>query len=136
MEIEELFKNLNFSNVIWEILTPVIFSCADFVTGYIQAIINKNVKSSKMRVGLLHKVLIFLIIILSFVFSFAFNIPYVSNVICIYVVIMETTSIIENLKKAGIDTGKFGNILNKEGDENDKRNWHFMFSRKRKLWKT
>lgn len=122
MEIEELFKNLNFSNVIWEILTPVIFSCADFVTGYIQAIINKNVKSSKMRVGLLHKVLIFLIIILSFVFSFAFNIPYVSNVICIYVVIMETTSIIENLKKAGIDTGKFGNILNKEGDENDKRN--------------
>ena len=61
MDLYELIKDLNFTSVAWQIFTPLCFSLADFVTGYIQAVINHDVKSQKMRVGLLHKTLIFLV---------------------------------------------------------------------------
>lgn len=111
MEIYEVIEKLHFTSITWQVLTPLIFSLADFITGYIQAVINKDVSSQKMRVGLLHKILIMLVIILSFVINFAFNTEWISKVVCIYVIIMEITSIIENLKKAGLDVGKFGEML-------------------------
>lgn len=119
MEIEILLEKLNFSNIAWQIGVPLIFSLADIITGYIQAVINKCVDSQKMRVGLLHKVLIALVIILSFVMGFAFNISFIPKTVCAYVFIMESVSILENLKKAGIDIGKLANIL-KEKEENKK----------------
>lgn len=111
MEISDIINSLNFSNIAWQIMTPLIFSLGDFVTGYIQAVINKNVETSKMRVGLLHKALIFIVILLSFVIQFAFNLSYVSTIVCSYVIIMEVMSILENLKKAGLDIGKLTDIL-------------------------
>ena len=111
MDLYELIKDLNFTSVAWQIFTPLCFSLADFVTGYIQAVINHDVKSQKMRVGLLHKTLIFLVIILSFIVHLAFDLKYVSSFVCIYVVLMEIISIIENLKKAGLDMGNFGKTL-------------------------
>lgn len=117
MEFYELIKNLNFSSVMWQIATPLIFSISDIITGYIQALINKNVDSQKMRVGLLHKVLILIIIILSFTIQFAFNIKYVASFVCIYVTLMEIVSILENLKKANIELGKLSEILKNKNDE-------------------
>lgn len=111
MDLYELIKGLNFTSVTWQILTPLCFSVGDFVTGYIQAVINNDVQSKKMRVGLLHKTLILLVIILSFMFDLAFNLHYVSSFVCAYVIFMEITSILENLKKAGINMGKFGKTL-------------------------
>lgn len=111
MEIYELIKDLNFTSVAWQIFTPLCFSLADFITGYIQALINKNVESRKMRVGLLHKTLILLVIILSFVVDLAFNLKYIASFVCVYVVVMEIMSILENLKKAGINVGKFNKGL-------------------------
>lgn len=111
MDIYEIMKDLNFASVTWQIIAPLCFSVADFVTGYIQAVINNDVQSRKMRVGLLHKTLILLVIILGFIIDFAFSLKYVSSFICIYVVVMEITSILENLKKAGINIGKFGKTL-------------------------
>ena len=111
MDYVGIIDKLNFSNIIWQVMTPLIFSFVDIVTGYIQAWINKNIDSQKMRVGLLHKVLIILVIVLSFVIQFAFNIKYISGFVCIYVVLMEIVSIFENLKKAGIDLGKLGELL-------------------------
>lgn len=122
MEIFDIIKNLNFSNIMWQILTPLIFSLADIITGYIQAIINKNLDSQKMRTGLLHKVLIVIIIILSFIIQYAFSIKYISSVVCIYVVIMEIISILENLKKAGIEIGKIGDILKEKAEDNTVEN--------------
>lgn len=122
MEIFDIIKNLNFSNIMWQILTPLIFSLADIITGYIQAIINKNLDSQKMRTGLLHKVLIVIIIILSFIIHYAFSIKYISSVVCIYVVIMEIISILENLKKAGIEIGKIGDILKEKAEDNTVEN--------------
>lgn len=116
MDIGILVEQLNFSNIIWQIATPLIFSLLDIVTGYIQAIINKNVDSQKMRTGLLHKVLIIIILIASFIIQFAFNIKYISSFVCVYIVLMEASSILENLKKAGVDLGKLGNIIKQKSE--------------------
>lgn len=112
MEINELINNLNFSNLFWQILTPLIFSCADIITGFIQAVINENVETSKMRKGLLHKVLILLVIILSFIIDMTFGLKFfVSKIVSMYVIFMEILSIVENITKAGINVGKLSDIL-------------------------
>lgn len=111
MDIEQIIESLQFSNIAWQVITPIIFSLADIITGFIQAVINNNVESFKMRVGLLHKFLILLVIILSFVIDFAFKIGYFSKVVCIYVIFMELMSIAENLTKAGIDIAGLSKIL-------------------------
>lgn len=119
MDFNEIIQNLNFSSVAWQIITPLIFSVSDIITGYIQAIINKNVESSVMRTGLLRKCLLIVVLILSEVIQFAFNLPYISSIISIYIVIMELMSIIENLTKAGLDFGKLADILKIKGSDNN-----------------
>ena len=111
MEIQEILQNLNFSSIAWQILAPCIFSLCDVLTGFIQAVINKDVDSQVMRNGLLHKVLIIIIILLSFVADLSLNLSFVSKIVCGYVILMEITSILENLKKAGVDIGKLTEIL-------------------------
>lgn len=112
MNLEELVQSLNFSSVAWQILAPIIFSLADVVTGFIQAVINHDVKTYVMREGLLHKVLIILIVILSFVADITFSLNIISKIVCIYVILMETLSVCENLTKAGIDLKYLTKILN------------------------
>ena len=75
MNVQDLVNNLDFSSIAWQVLTPIIFSVVDIVTGFIQAVINNNVSSKVMRVGLLHKVLIVIVIITAFVGGLAFNLP-------------------------------------------------------------
>ena len=118
--MEEFFKNLQFVNIGWQIITPLIFMVADVITGYLQAIINKNVDSSIMRKGLMHKIMLILIIILGFVIHFAFNFSSISIAICLYIVVMECSSILENLKKAGIEL-KILEFFNKEVEEDEKK---------------
>ena len=117
MDLFEFINTLNFSSVMWEIATPLVFSLADVITGYIQAIINKDVDSQKMRIGLLHKALIVLVIILSFIINLAFGLKYISSFVCIYVTLMELMSIFENLKKAGLDLGKLGILLKDKAEK-------------------
>ena len=115
--MEELLQNLQFSNAIWQIVTPLIFSCFDVITGYIQAIINKCPNSTKMRNGLLHKFLILLVLIISFVIEYAFNLHNISTIVCAYVCLMELTSILENLEKAGIDLKFLEKFINVEEEK-------------------
>ena len=113
--MEELMQTLSFSNIVWQVITPLIFSGLDILTGYIQAVINKNVDSKVMREGLLHKCLLIVAIIIGYVVEYAFGLSAVSSVITIYICVMELMSIAENLKKAGVDLKIFGDILkNKE----------------------
>ena len=119
MDLENLINTLKFSSIIWQIATPLIFSLCDVLTGFIQAIINNEVQSKVMREGLLHKSLIIIIVFLSFVASLTFNISLISKAVCIYVIVMETMSILENIGKAGIKIEKIDKILKKEGSETD-----------------
>ena len=43
--MEEIIKTLSFSSIAWQVITPLIFSGLDILTGYIQAVINKKVDS-------------------------------------------------------------------------------------------
>lgn len=119
MDLENLINTLNFSSIIWQIATPLIFSLCDVLSGFIQAIINNEVQSKVMREGLLHKSLIIIIVFLSYVASLTFNISLISKAVCIYVIVMETMSILENLGKAGIKIEIIDKILKKEGSETD-----------------
>ena len=113
--MEEILNNVNFSTIMWQILTPFIFIAIDIISGYVQALINKNVDSKIMREGLLHKFLLILVIIVGYVIQFAFSLGFIAQAITIYICVMELMSFLENLKKAGVDLGKLGDILkNKE----------------------
>ena len=114
MNINNLIETLNFSNYFWQIFTPVLFSFIDIITGYIQAVINYEVDSSIMRQGLLHKILIILVIIMSCVLDVTFNLSIITKFISIYIIVMELTSILENLNKAGLDFGKVTDILKRK----------------------
>ena len=115
--MEQLLQTLTFSNIIWQVITPLIFSGLDILTGYIQAVINKNVDSKVMREGLLHKCLLIVAIVIGYVVEYAFGLKTVSSVITIYICVMELMSILENLKKAGVDLKAFGDILKNKEDK-------------------
>ena len=115
--MEEIIQTLSFSSIIWQVITPLIFSGLDILTGYIQAVINKDVDSQIMREGLLHKCLLIVAIIVGYVVEYAFGLKSVANVITVYICVMEVMSIAENLKKAGVDLKAFGDILKSKEDK-------------------
>lgn len=119
--MEEIIKSINFSTIAWQLATPFIFILVDIISGYIQAVINKNVDSKIMREGLLHKFLLTLVILLGYVIQFAFNINFIAQTITVYICIMELMSILENLKKAGVDLGKLGEILKAKSDDKEEK---------------
>lgn len=115
-EIINVLKNFEFAHIGWEIMTPIMFSVADFVTGFIQAVINKNVDSQKMRTGLWHKSLLLIILFLSFLLDFTFSKNFFGKGTAIFIIAMEIVSIGENLKKAGLSLGSLGGILKEKSD--------------------
>ena len=115
--MEELMQTLTFSSILWQVITPLIFSGLDILTGYIQALINKAVDSKVMREGLLHKCLLIVAILIGYIVEYAFGIKAVAQVITVYICVMEVMSIAENLKKAGVDLGKLGDILKNKEDK-------------------
>ena len=81
------------------------FIVLDFVTGLIKAVATKTFTSTKMRQGLFHKVALLLCMILGFLVDHAqgyidlgITVP-VAAAVCVYICLMETTSIIENICK-------------------------------------
>lgn len=112
--MEELMQTLTFSSIAWQVITPLVFSGLDILTGYIQAVINKNVDSKIMREGLLHKCLLIVAIVIGYIVEYAFGLSAVSTVITVYICVMELMSILENIKKAGIDLKILDFLKNKE----------------------
>ena len=116
--LQYFIQNLDFTNTFWQVGTTLFFMLGDIISGVVSAIILKNLDSQKMREGLLRKVLLILIVLLGFVVGGAFKITFVSKAVCIYIIVMETISILENVKKAGIDLGKLGELLKIKQEEN------------------
>ena len=116
--LQYFIQNLDFTNTFWQVGTTLFFMLGDIISGVVSAIILKNLDSQKMREGLLRKVLLILIVLLAFVVGGAFKITFVSKAVCIYIIVMETVSILENVKKAGIDLGKLGELLKIKQEEN------------------
>lgn len=91
-------------NIDWYVIVcALLFICFDFLTGIIKAVKNKNVSSTIMREGLLHKCAFVLVIILAIMCEAAmlhldlgFTVPLIAPV-CAYVVLTEVASIMENI---------------------------------------
>lgn len=101
--IESIINTIDFSAYFWEILLPFLFIIGDILSGIIQAINNKNLSSKIMREGLLHKCVLILILLLSVATSFAFNMQLITRGVSLYIIVMETISILENASKSGVD---------------------------------
>ena len=90
----------------WGIALACVMMCADVVVGFIQAAINNQLSSTKMRHGLLHKVLILILIFVCLAIeigiSHTVKLPYdipTCEVVCGYVIVMELISILENIAR-------------------------------------
>lgn len=113
-QILEFFKYLHFSHLSWTIIAPIIVMLVDILSGYIKAVITKNIDSTKMRDGILKKCAEILCILLGFVFKFAFNLDSILYGISIYLIVMELVSILENLNDMGINLKIFDFLKDKE----------------------
>lgn len=85
------------------------FIVLDFATGLTKAFAMKTFTSTKMREGLFHKVGLILCMILGFLVDYAqgyvdlgLSVP-VAAAVCVYICLMEVTSIIENICKINPD---------------------------------
>lgn len=90
----------------WSILLACVMMCADVVVGFIQAAINNQLSSTKMRKGLLHKILILVLIFVCLAIEIGIGhtvkLPYdipTCEVVCGYVIVMELVSILENIAR-------------------------------------
>lgn len=97
----------------WAILMACIMMFCDVVTGFACAAISHNIMSSKMREGIFHKAMMLIIIVISYTLGVGLqhvsgcqlNIP-TTEVVCIYVVVMEITSVFENIAKVWPEFGE------------------------------
>ena len=106
-----------------------IFIALDVISGIVRACALHEVSSTRMREGLWHKCATLLLVLTAFVMSNAlsmyevipFDCAYVYDGICIYVIGMELTSILENVCTANpeLSIAKVFKLFNieKKGDE-------------------
>lgn len=90
----------------WGIALASVMMVSDVVVGFISAAINNDLSSTKMRNGLLHKVLMLILIFVCLAIevgiSHSVALPYdipTCEVVCGYIVIMELMSVLENIAK-------------------------------------
>lgn len=105
----------NFANFNWYIvIATLLFIVFDFVSGFVQAVANKNVQSEKLRQGLFHKCgFVFAIVFgvlcewaMSFV-DLGFEVP-IALTICVYIILTEIMSVLENLGKLSPELASSG----------------------------
>lgn len=98
-------SNFSYSHIYWIFLLPLIGAGADIITGWIQATVNGEWDSTKMRKGLYRKSGELLIVVIGFIAEQA--VPVMAGYklatwISLYVCVMEAVSVLENLDKAGV----------------------------------
>lgn len=88
----------------WGIALACVMMVADVVVGFIVATINEKISSTKMRNGLLHKVLMLVLIFVCLAIEIGVShtgaLPYdvpTCEVVCGYIIIMEFVSILESI---------------------------------------
>ena len=117
-------SQITYTHAYWIFLFPLIGAAADVLTGWIQASVNGTWDSTKMRRGLYRKAGEFAVVLLGYVAECAVLVAaeaHVATFLSMYIVIMETLSVIENLDQAGIVIPAFiRDRLGKVKDDIDK----------------
>lgn len=98
----EITEEIHYSHSYWVFLLPLVMIASDIISGWVQATINSTWDSTKMRKGLYRKTLEILAVGVLWIFGIAFGIPVLPIGASLYVVLMESVSVLENLDLAGI----------------------------------
>lgn len=107
-EITNIFTDVSFHEGGWIMLIPVTLMGIDVLTGIIHAWATGHLKSYKMREGLGRKFGEIMILFIGQLFTAGMNFPfYLLSAFSLYIILMETVSICENLKKLGVPIPKF-----------------------------
>lgn len=92
--MQELLNLLKANQTPFIILGVMII--LDVVSGLIKAVLNKDLKSSVMREGLLKKLLELIVVIVAFACDILLGVSYIGNIVIVAFVGMEGLSILEN----------------------------------------
>lgn len=117
----EYLQDLEFTNIIWVFVLPLLLMLIDIVTGYINAWKSKKIDSSKMRDGIGKKCAELVYILLGVLLKLSFGIESIMYFLVIYICYMEINSIAENCDKLGFKLPPIikEKLNNKEVDNND-----------------
>ena len=94
----EEIENLLFLNK-KALLIVSIAILLDVLSGVIKASINHNLKSSEFRVGLMKKVLDYILILIGFCLDFLLEVNYVGHAVLYSIIAMEFYSVLENINE-------------------------------------
>lgn len=119
MENFDFMSNLSFKSELWLYILPCSLMLIDFVTGFLNAWLQRRVKSYMMRRGLAKKVGEITVLLIGGLFTFALGLPpYILISLSAYIIIMELISICENLNKLDVPIPKW--IIKALGDMEEK----------------
>lgn len=105
--MEIFMTEFEIKNVVWFILLPLILEVLDVITGYLNAWINDDIQSKKMREGLGKKVAELVYCSVALLINELFNMPSASYFISGYICFMEIMSLAENCDKLGVPMPNF-----------------------------
>lgn len=111
-EITNIFNDVSFRDESWVLLVPFCLMAIDVLTGVVAAWKTGHAKSYKMREGLGRKFGEVMILFIGQLFITGMNLPKFFSILFsfffpLYIVVMELTSISENLKKLGVPIPKW-----------------------------
>ena len=103
MDWRYFVENFQFVSLGWAFILPISLEVIDFLTGYINACIKKERKSSIMRQGGGKKFGEAMCLLTAQLITWAMGIPTAFvYLVAMYISFMELISIIENVKKLGV----------------------------------
>jgi len=98
----------------------VIMMFIDFATGFMSAAIRKELSPGKMFDGGIRKIVMFVVVLMSYQIGMAINLPWLRDAVLVYYIITESLSILENAVLAGVRVPAFlTNLLKKAGEMAD-----------------
>lgn len=104
----DFIKNINFASATWVFAIPTALMAIDCITGLLNAWAKDEIKSAKMRQGLVKKFGEIVILVMGEMFTAGLTLPsYIMSGVSAYVIFMEFVSICENLDKMGVPIPRF-----------------------------
>lgn len=110
MTAEQIINQINFASPTWVFVVPCVLMVLDFATGFLNAAVKHEIKSSIMRTGLAKKAGEIVILVIGELIVYATVIPVktqIMNFLSIYISLMELISIMENLALLGVPVPGF-----------------------------